>query len=240
MPSKLQEDSQILTPQRLSDKVARAIQEDLIASRRQPGDQLPTEPVLAARYGVSRTVVREASRLLVERGLVTIRPGSGMVVAEFDGTTISRQYKLMLAMQQPRFEELMEMRLVLEVGLTEYAAQRRTEADLIEIEETLHAFSDKNLSLDSALEWDLKFHMAVAQASHNPFFVSLVNPINDYLRNTYIPSLGYAPAMPRTLHEHGQIAQAIQLGDSKLAGEMARNHLMRILTESNQLTAEEI
>lgn len=240
MESKLQTDSQILTPQRLSDKVARAIQEDLIASRRQPGDQLPTEPVLAERYGVSRTVIREASRLLVERGLVNIRAGSGMVVAEFDGTTISRQYHLMLALQRPRFEELMEMRLVLEVGLTEYAAQRRTEEDLLEIESTLEAFADKNLSIETALELDLKFHMAVAQASHNPFFVSLVNPINDYLRDTYSPSLGYAPAMPRTLHEHTQIAKAIELGDSELAGEMARNHLTRILTESNVLSSENL
>jgi len=234
----LQSGSLSLTPLRLSEKVARSIQDDLIATRRQPGDQLPTEPVLAERYGVSRTVIREAARLLVDRGLVTIRAGSGMVVAEFTGSSIARQYELMLALAQPRFEELMEMRLVVEVGLTQYAAQRRTEVDLVAIQEALTEFSNPDLTLQTALESDLKFHMAVAQASHNPFFVSLVNPMNDYLRSTYSPSMGYAAAMPRTLHEHAEIARAIEQGDAQLAGEMAKSHLTRILRESDDLLPE--
>lgn len=224
---------------RLSEQVATAIQEELIKSKRKPGDQLPTEPELAAQYDVSRTVIREAGRLLVERGLVDIRPGRGMVMASFDGTTITRQYELMLEMEHARFEHLIEMRLVLEVGLTEYAALRRTDADLLAIRAALDSFAAPGLSHDAALEYDLDFHAAVALAAHNPFFTSVVNPINDYLRSKYRPSLGYEDAKMRTLAEHTAIAEAIADGDATAAGGMARRHLMRILETRNELVAEQ-
>lgn len=225
---------------RLSEQIANAIQDELIKTRREPGDQLPTEPELAAQYDVSRTVIREAGRLLVERGLVDIRPGRGMVVAAFDGGTIARQYELMLEMAQASFEHLIEMRLVLEVGLTEFAAMRRTETDLAAIKAALQAFADPGVSHDEAVEFDLDFHAAVAVAAHNPFFTSVVNPINDFLRSKYQPSLGYDEARARTLAEHSAIAEAIQAGDAAQAGAMARRHLMRILATRSDLVRDDL
>lgn len=223
------------TPRRLSEQVATAIQDELIKSRRRPGDQLPTEPELAAKYDVSRTVIREAGRLLVERGLVDIRPGRGMVVAAFDGANMARQYGLMLEMEHAQFEDLIEMRLVLEVSMTEFAARRRTESDLAAIDAKLRAFAEPGLQQDQALEFDLDFHAAIAEAAHNPFFRSIVNPINDYLRSKYRPSLGYGPARERTLREHTAIAQAVRAGDAEAAGEMSRQHLLRILQMHQEL-----
>ena len=69
----------VRTKQRLSDTVAQALQEDILGLA--TGDRLPTEAELVERFGVSRTVVREATRLLVQRGLATVSPGRGMTVA---------------------------------------------------------------------------------------------------------------------------------------------------------------
>lgn len=223
----------------LSEQVASAIQDDLIHSRRQPGDQLPTEPELAAQYDVSRTVIREAGRLLVERGLVDIRPGRGMVMASLDGAAIARQFSLMLQFEQAEFEHLIELRLAIEVSMTEYAAQRRTTEDLEAIDETLRHFAEPGLSHAQAIERDLEFHAAVAQAAHNPFFVSVANPINDYLRSTYRPSIGYDDARARTLKEHTAIADAVRDGDSESAGRMARQHLTRIMETRHELVHDD-
>lgn len=223
----------------LSEQVASAIQEELITSRRKPGDQLPTEPELAAQYDVSRTVVREAGRLLVERGLVDIRPGRGMVVAEFDGATISRQFSLMLELERATFEDLIELRMSIEVSMAEHAAKRRTPADLAAIDATLQEFAAPGLAQGLAVERDLDFHAAVAEAAHNPFFLAVANPINDYLRNTYQPSSGYDVAKARTLAEHTAIADAIRDQDVERAGEMARRHLTRILETRQELVAPE-
>ncbi|UOY03353.1 FadR/GntR family transcriptional regulator [Blastococcus sp. PRF04-17] len=223
--------------QRLSEDVAEQITRYVIAHGLQPGDRLPTEPELVEQYEVSRTVVREAGRLLVERGLVDIRPGRGMVVADFDGSSIARQYGLLLELKQGSFRQLMEMRLVLEVGVAEYAAQRRTSKDLERIQAALDSFATTD-EHDSSLEADLEFHTAIAHASHNPFFSHVVVPVNDYLRRAYQPSLGYEAARPQTLAEHEQIAQAIDSGDAARAGELMRRHLGRILAGSEELVQD--
>lgn len=226
---------QVLPKRRLSEHVAKAIQDDLIEMRRQPGEQLPTEPELAAQFGVSRTVIREAGRLLVDRGLVTIRPGKGMVVADYDGESMARQFALILAREHAKFEDLIEMRLVLEVRMTEFAAQRRTEEDLVALHAANEAFAEPGVSHERALEYDLQFHAAVAHAAKNPFFTAIVNPMNDYLRKQYGPSVGYEDARAQTLHEHAAIADAIRSGDPVTAGLMASEHLARILQDRDIL-----
>jgi GntR family transcriptional repressor for pyruvate dehydrogenase complex len=224
--------------QRMSEDVAEQITRYLIAEDLEPGNRLPTEPELVDLYGVSRTVVREAGRLLVERGLVDIRPGRGMVVADFDGSSLARQYGLLLELKQGSFRQLMEMRLVLEVGVAEYAARRRTSEDLARMRAALDLFASSRQNHTASLEADLAFHTAIAHASHNPFFSHVVVPVNDYLRRAYRSSLGYESARPRTLHEHEEIARAIADSDPDRAADQMKSHLARILAGSDELVGD--
>lgn len=225
---------------RLSEDVADQITNFLVERRLEPGDRLPTEPELVEQFDVSRTVVREAGRLLVERGLVDIRPGRGMVVAAFDGTSISRQWQVMLAREQGTFRHLMEMRLALEVSMTGLAAERRTEADLAGIRETLVAFRSAGTDQRAALDADLAFHAAVAVAAHNPFFRHVIDPINDYLRQVYEPSLGYSSARDHTANEHERIAQCIEEGNPIGAREAAAHHLGRVTGHAEELVEKPV
>lgn len=227
-----------IVQRRLSEDVAEAIKDYLVVSPVKPGDKLPTEPELAEQYGVSRSVIREAGRLLVERGLVEISPGRGMVVAEFSGRGIGRQYELMLQLKAGSFRELMEMRLVLEVGMTRLAAERHTESDAEELLEVLHAFAKAGQSHQKALEADLAFHTRVAQCAHNPFFEFVVNPVNDYLRSSYRESLGYEAARQCTLEEHRAIAEAILARSPDDAADLARRHLQRVLDSMGDLVPD--
>ncbi|MFJ9315498.1 FadR/GntR family transcriptional regulator [Pimelobacter simplex] len=220
---------------RLSDQVADALIQQVVAQELKPGDRLPTEPELVEQFDVSRTVIREASRILVERGLVEIRPRTGMVVADFDGTGFARQFELLLQMKRGSFRELMEMRLALEVGMIEHAAERYTADDRRHIEDALRSFEGHDLDHATALEADLEFHSALAEASHNPFFTHIINPINDYLRGAYRPTLGYEAARENTLREHQEIADAVFARDVSGAGQHARQHLMRVLADTDAL-----
>lgn len=221
---------------RLSEQVADQITADLIGRGLKPDDRLETEPELAEHYGVSRSVIREAGRILDERGLVDIRPGRGMVVAHFDGSGISRQYALMLELTGGTFRQLMEMRLVMEVGMTELAALNHTDEDKARIREALAGYNTAGTDQQMALEWDLAFHRAIALASANPFFVHSVEPINEYLRKTYKTSLGYVAEQHATMNEHTAIAEAIFARDGSKAAAMARAHLERVLAASEHLT----
>lgn len=227
--------SRIRTPRRLSEVVSQQIEDLVVAGHYRPGDKLPTEPELEEQFDVSRTVIREAGRILVERGLVDIRPGRGMVIAEFDGANLGRQFRLLLGLNAGTFAELMEMRLSLEVGMTELAASRHTPEDDELIAAALRNFSANQRSATKALDADLAFHEAIAHASHNPFFIQIVNPINDVLRDAYRDSLGYEAAMQRTYDEHVKIAEAIRLGDEKAAATLSRAHLERIFADRAEL-----
>jgi DNA-binding FadR family transcriptional regulator len=227
-----------LRRERLSDRVADRIQDDIISMGLKAGDRLMTEQELVERFDVSRSVIREAGRTLDARGLVIIRPGTGMVVAEFDGSTLSLQYELLLELDQGRFEDLLALRLVLEVGMTELAAKHRTEDDVAAIKALLAEFDSARGDVQTFLDWDLKFDEAIASASKNPFFGHITKTITRSLRKTYTYSAEYLNTLRETMDEHSQIANAVFDSDVVAAGNAARNHLNRIASERHDRSEE--
>lgn len=214
----------------LSEQVADTLMERILEQDLVPGDRLPTEPELATEFGVSRTVVREAGRTLVARGVVTIRPRRGMEVAEFDQRILSRQVGLMLQLGGGTFAQLQEMREALEPGMASWAAVRRDEQDLHELDVLVSQVDPTTTALDieESIAADVEFHAAVARATDNPFFERLVHPINEILSATYITSPGYSPERAKTHTEHARIADAIRRGDPELARREMLEHIARI------------
>lgn len=214
----------------LSVQVADTLMERILEQDLIPGDRLPTEPELAAEFGVSRTVVREAGRTLVARGVVTIRPRRGMEVAQFDQGLLSRQVGLMLRLGGGTFTQLQEMREALEPGIASWAAVRRSQGDVLELDELVRRVdpTTTNLGRQESIAADVEFHAAIARAAANPFFEQLVHPINEILSATYITSPGYTPERAKTHAEHARIADAIRSGDAELARLEMHEHIARI------------
>ncbi len=221
--------------QRLSDVVAQTLQDEILSLA--VGDRLPTEAELAERFEVSRTVVREATRLLVQRGLVTVSPGRGMAVAAVDGSVIAEQYGLLLRLSEGSFEQLMELRLVLELEMAALAAARRTDDHLAELTRLNERLKAADPSTSEFLDADLAFHEQIAQASGNPFFLLVMRPVNDYLSDSYSAGAGYPSEAGHTVQEHLEIAQAIAAGDPARARFAAENHLRRIVRHRATLTS---
>jgi len=223
---------------RLSETLADTLQNEIVELS--PGDRLPTEAEVAARFDVSRTVVRETARLLVQRGLVTVKPGRGMTVAKFDGRLIADQYGLLLRRSEGTFEQLLELRLVLEVEMAVFAAARRTEEHLAAMDEANRKLAealDEPGAMAEFLDADLRFHEVLARAGANPFFELVIRPVNGFLRSTYRSGPGYPAEAGNTLREHREIAEAIASGDPSRARFAMENHLRRIARHSDRLLA---
>ncbi|MFB8386758.1 FadR/GntR family transcriptional regulator [Microbacterium sp. NPDC055910] len=223
----------------LSEQVADAVTAHILEKNLRPGDQLPTEPELTEAFGVSRTVIREAGRTLVARGVVSIRPRRGMQVAQFDQRNLSRQVALMLRLGGGTFPQLMEMRRALEPEMAAHAALRRTDAELdelfelVEFIEVVHEGESANTAAHVAA--DLGFHSVIARATGNPFFAHMSLPINEILAATYLRSPGYSPERSKTHEEHRLIAEAIAASDAPTARELTIAHINRVTAAAEAL-----
>ncbi len=220
---------------RLSAVVAERLQQLILTRRMQPGDRLPTEAELVAEHGVSRSVVREAGRILDDRGLVDIRPGRGMVVARPDGSQVAAQYAILLQMNQASFEQLMQTRLIVETELAGLAAAHRTEDDIAALHGSLERARAGAGDFATFLEEDLRFHELISRAGGNPFFALFIDPVNVCLRNLYTDPVRYLAAGPQTFAEPDAILAAVAAGDADAARQASRRHLERVAAQKDAL-----
>ncbi|MFC5826118.1 FadR/GntR family transcriptional regulator [Nonomuraea insulae] len=213
---------------RLPEVIADRLQREIVETGAQPDDRLPTEVELVERYGVSRTVVREAARLLVQRGLVTVTPGRGMVVARFDGKLISEQFAMLMQASNGTFDQLLELRLAIEVQMAVLAAEGQVVHLIAAMQETIDRGEASIDERERFLEFDMAFHELLAESSGNPYFGLVSKPINEFMRSHYRNRASYPSDPRRTLEEHTEILSAIRRGDTFGARHATEEHLRRL------------
>ena len=213
----------------LSSRVAGQLEKLIFEDRLRPGDRLPPERVLAERFGVSRTVVREAVRALVARRLLEVHSGSGTIVSSLEpgvaAEFMSSLLGLSLRSGKLNYSKVIEVRRILEVEIAGFAAQRRTEKDIQNMEEILRK-AESNLG-DPAIfvETDISFHETLAQATQNLLFLVLLSSITDVLiegRQLAVEVPGFAE---RALSHHQRILSCVRDGDSEKGREAMYHHM---------------
>jgi GntR family transcriptional repressor for pyruvate dehydrogenase complex len=191
------------------------------------GVKLPPEAALAERYGVSRSVIREALRSCQALGLTTTKTGSGTIVVS------SRASGLHYGRFTAR--DLIEARPYIEVPAAGWAARRRTEAQLVEltrIVEEMHTETDpvRWVKLDS------EFHLGIAQASGNEVFATVVRAIRDALsEQSRLLNASIARRRAASNDEHRKILDAIISGDFADASDSMRQHLDKVEDAVNKV-----
>lgn len=220
-------------PRRPGGRVADVV-DSLAASIRdaalQPGDKLPTEAELMARFGVSRTVVRESISKLQASGLVETRHGIGSFViappvagnfsiAPGDFATVADVIALL------------ELRISLETEAAGLAAQRRGADHLRAMEAALGAFHDSIRDDSDAVPADFLFHMEVARATGNRYFADLMTYLGTMiiprtrLKTAHSAPEGRLNYLQRVNAEHETIYIAIRNRDAEAARAAMRTHL---------------
>lgn len=210
---------------------------ELIAhSKLRPGDRMPTENELAAQLGTSRTVVREAVKILSAIGRVRAQKGRGLYVADDEGMLGSTRWEgFFLPTDLDHVYMLFEFRRVQESAASRLAASRATPMELQAIEVAAETCREGQLTGQNALftKGDDEFHLSVAAASHNPFLVSAVREARRLLKQSSTIGLqgtlgGHAK---EAIEEHAAIYRAIRSGDADAAAHAATVHLDNTLED---------
>jgi GntR family transcriptional repressor for pyruvate dehydrogenase complex len=229
-----------IATRKIYEQIAEQIKEQIVSGKLPPGHKLPSTRELTELYQVGRSTMREALSMLKAMGLIEIRQGEGCFVRSVDA----------LEMDVPRFEhlftslesvvELLEARYSLEVANAGLAAAKHTEADMAALESVL---SDMDSELDTESvgeEQDMRFHLTLAQATHNSIMVKLLETISAQvaltIRETRRVRLYGNKEIARQLwQEHKAIADAVAARDPERAQAAMAYHLK--IVENEIMTA---
>ncbi|WP_055529278.1 FadR/GntR family transcriptional regulator [Streptomyces graminilatus] len=209
----------------------------LIAERQlQPGDRMPTENELASSLGASRSVVREAVKILSAIGRVSVQKGRGLYVADDEGMLGSSPWGgSFMPTDLDQIFMLFEFRRVQETATSRLAATRATPAELRVIKEAMDLCREGHETGRDALfgQGDDAFHLGIAEASHNPFLVAAVHEARRLQRQSH--TIGMHGAVGDhardAVAEHAAIYGAISAGDPDAAAEAAGVHLDKTLED---------
>ncbi len=217
-------------PRGLVTEIVESLAASIRAGQLQPGDKLPTEAEIMARFDVSRTVVRESISKLQASGLVETRHGIGTFVIE---NRDAGNFKIAAADFATVADviSVLELRISLETEAAGLAAQRRTTENLDAMATALRAFQDSIHADSDAVPPDFQFHMEVARATGNRHFADLMT----YLGTMIIPRTrvntpqsapeGRLSYLQRVNGEHESIYNAIRSQDAEAARAAMRTHL---------------
>ena len=213
-----------LAPIRLTEQIATRIEELILGDRLHPGDKLPSERDLASSFGVSRPVIREAIKLLEERGLLEARNGRGAFVTDPGYRSVTSSLSIAVRMQDCSSDDLYEARWCTESFTARLAAERATEADIDRIEAAVQLMDDHLDDLKEFMLGDIEFHEALAAATHNPLFIVMTRPLVEMIQK--MGHKGFAYGHVRERHQnHRRILEAIKRRDAVGAEEFMHRHL---------------
>jgi GntR family transcriptional regulator, transcriptional repressor for pyruvate dehydrogenase complex len=218
-----------LVAERLSDRLATLLANQVEQGALKPGDRLPTEPQLAARHGVSRTVVREAVHQLKSQGLLLSRQGLGVFVASASAhKPLAFDPRVLDSIET--VVQIVEVRRALESEIAALAAKRATRAQISAMRGALQAIEAAGAAGRDGVDEDLAFHRAIAAASGNPQFTRLLGFLEQYLREAMRVTRGNearrSDFMDQVRSEHHALLDAIAAGDAVAARRAATNHML--------------
>jgi GntR family transcriptional repressor for pyruvate dehydrogenase complex len=215
---------QVAREPRLSDKVADMMLETILSRKMRVGARLPSERELGEQFGVSRTVVREAVRALVAKGIIDARSGSGLRVAAVDAAAVGESMSLYLRGGEFDFDKVHEVRAVLETHIAGLAAERATDEDIERIRAAHEQMAAAGSDVQAAAGEDLEFHRRIALATRNELYLVLLDSIGRTLFEIRRGNLS-AGAGERTLEEHARVLEAIAAHDPASARTAMGIHL---------------
>jgi DNA-binding FadR family transcriptional regulator len=209
-----------------------------------PGSDLPTEPELAAQFEVSRTVIREAIRVMVAKGMISVKQGSGMrvrAVQDWDRLDSAILFaRISAGHDEVLLRELFETRRLIEQNIVTLACERRTDADRTTLRESIRETAamldllrrdavDRGVANVTLNDLDIRFHRGLSSAAQNGLLQQMGTFVIDSIRIRRL-----YPASPesfisnteRVIRDHERILAAVEAQDAARACEAMRAHII--------------
>jgi DNA-binding FadR family transcriptional regulator len=210
------------------EQIVRIMGLEILTGVHAPGANLPPEPVLLSRFGISRTALREVLKTLSAKGLLISKTRVGTKVQDpihwnyFDADVLA--WLVSQGLDETLRKHLLEVRTALEPQAAALAAKRRTADDLGELRRCITAMADPHHDQHSFAQADLDFHVAVGSASGNPMMRSFAAVIEVALLASFSLT---SPVDRPDLHTevvaaHAAIVDAIEASDAAAAAAAMR------------------
>jgi len=202
----------------------------VLSGKLKPGDRLPAERQIMEEFDAGRSSVREALFALQRQGLLTSRPGAvpRVSVPTADGIFAELSGSVRHYLNRPEgLREMQDARALLEIGLARRAATIATQNNIADLSNALEANrSAKNL--ETFVQTDVAFHLAIAKISNNPIFESLNTAFSDWLRDQRVKSADTGTTFEEIVGHHEVIFDAIKSGDPDGAANAMDRHLQDV------------
>jgi GntR family transcriptional repressor for pyruvate dehydrogenase complex len=210
------------------EQIVRQIQEAIRDDGLAEGDRLPTERELAETFGVSRSVVREAIKVLSAQGLVESRQGSGLYVRNRPIESVSRAIVLSVSPDSDAVERLFEFRRLLEVDAARLAAERATPEQIAQLDEALGRYAprpDGQPNWESFSEVDETIHSIIAAAAGNPYLEVMVASVRGMMQDVVVLVADHPGSIDEAMRHHRSICAAIAARDNVRAAQEMDQHV---------------
>lgn len=219
-----------VSPVRAYERVVEQIEQAVFTGRLRPGARLPSERDLMIQFGVGRSTVREALRVLQSNGMIRSRAGDprGPEVLAASPKSLWKSMSRLVRAESMSLAELLQFRMLMEGSAYQLAARLRTDAQLTEMDTALRAMADAPGHAEFS-DADVAFHDAVARASQNTLIVVCSNVVREVVLDLIADSLANATDRQALMHaylgHHSDVLQAIRDRDGTRAARLARQAL---------------
>ncbi|MCG8470407.1 MAG: FadR family transcriptional regulator [Desulfobacterales bacterium] len=213
--------------------VVEQIQEAILDGRLSPGEKLPSERELKESFNISRGTLREALRVLEQKGLIEIRLGvrGGAIVKKASTTPMLETLSLMVRRKEIPFENLQEFRSSVESDIASLAAQRGTPKDFKELAAILE---EARGHLEGRYDWDAfihadgRFHQQLAKMARNQLFSLVQKAVHENIHEYFASYLSRKPEiLEENLKDLDAIFHAVKAGDSSRAARLMATHVVK-------------
>jgi GntR family transcriptional repressor for pyruvate dehydrogenase complex len=212
---------------RLYEEIAEQIRERIASGQLRPGERLPPERELAAQFGVSRALVRQALTVLQTVGIIESRIGNGTYVQRPPSWSVA-PLGARLATERELLTHPLEVRRILEPPMARLAAERASAQDVERLEELVRAQEAKVQRGEVITPEDTAFHGTIARACQNPILAQLVAAVEALLEESRDRSLRAPQGGLRSLIGHRRILEAIRRRDGPAAYDAMLRHLEEV------------
>ncbi len=213
---------------RIFDKIISFFKEIMEAGELMPGDRLLSERELSSRLGVSRASLREALRALELFGLISVIPGQGSFITPPNFKSLSSVFELMLTLKPSISENVLEVRVLLEVEAVRLATKRATPEELALIKGVLERMPPSLDGEDFGAQSDFEFHKAILTATHNDILIFISDTIEGLLRKSHyerrISLFNIIDEREKLVQCHREIYEAMDARDADAAANSMRDH----------------
>jgi GntR family transcriptional repressor for pyruvate dehydrogenase complex len=182
-----------------------------------PGQRLPSESELMQTLGVGRTALREAMKKLEALGVVRIQQGDGTYLADKPSPSQLNPLVFALLLESKTGNELLELRLMVQAGYCQLAAQKASSEDWERIEEAAAAWEcyggEPGRDIDRLTDLDLAFHFAILEATHNPLVIRIGRTVEELFIASIKATVSKAAGLQWGIGGHRRLIGALRSGE---------------------------